>query len=87
MNEFEKSVISLLKVIANGQLVQMNVTPQMVGRDHLVRQHADFARSVFESLQSIAESEHSLPQSSGVAQEYQRNTGSTGDGTGEQTGG
>jgi hypothetical protein len=77
MTEFQNTVIELLKVIAHGQLVMMNVTPQTVGREHLVGEHAELLRCVFATLQSNAESGHSSHQLQDQA----------GDGTGEQTGG
>ena len=77
MTDFEKSVISLLKVIANGQMVMINVMPKMVGRDDLIRLHGQLVESVFESLKSNAEFERLSQQLRDQA----------GDGTREQTSG
>jgi hypothetical protein len=74
MTDFEKSVISLLKVIANGQMVMLAAMPKMVGTGNLISGHQELLETVFQKIDARRQSAPSGEQSQDQAH----------DGTGEQ---
>ncbi len=77
MTKFEQSVISLLKVIANGQRLMIHAMHKTSDAPASLQWHDAFLDSVLQSLKLNAESERLSQQLRDQA----------GDGTGEQTGG
>jgi len=80
MTDFENCVISLLNVIANGQLVMLAQMPRVDGMPDLLSGHRELLETVRLKIESRrASNRESI--ASGEADQDQ-----AGDGTGEQTG-
>lgn len=50
MTDFEKSVISLLKVIANGQMVMLASLPRLEGSLSMIAGHQELLQTVFQKI-------------------------------------
>jgi hypothetical protein len=81
MTDFEKSVISLLNVIANGQMVMLASMPRVDGMPDLLSGHRELLETVLLKIESRRASERERIHTGEVVQDQ------AGDGTGEQTGG